>query len=146
MSTSKQADRATRPFDIVVFGATGFTGQLVCEYLARNTDPGTTRWAIAGRSREKLEGVRRRLAELDPRCAALELLEARSDDRPSLDDMAARARVVLTTVGPYALHGRAASPWLRSSPAQTSAVASGGASACTALRTKCGLPDEIFSP
>ncbi|MCA9691030.1 MAG: saccharopine dehydrogenase NADP-binding domain-containing protein [Myxococcales bacterium] len=106
MSTSKQADRATRPFDIVVFGATGFTGQLVCEYLARNTDPGTTRWAIAGRSREKLEGVRRRLAELDPRCAALELLEARSDDRPSLDDMAARARVVLTTVGPYALHGR----------------------------------------
>ena len=74
MSTSKQADRATRPFDIVVFGATGFTGQLVCEYLARNTDPGTTRWAIAGRSREKLEGVRRRLAELDPRCAPLQFV------------------------------------------------------------------------
>src|SRR2546421_162426 len=56
---------ADREYDIVVFGATGFTGALTAEYLARHA-PATTRWALAGRNREKLEAVRRRLAQTSP--------------------------------------------------------------------------------
>ena len=52
---------AERDYDIVVFGATGFTGGLTAEYLAANA-PAETRWALAGRNRSKLEDVRRRLA------------------------------------------------------------------------------------
>ena len=56
---------ADRPYDIVVFGATGFTGGLTAEYLARHA-PAGTRWALAGRNAAKLEQVRGRLAVVDP--------------------------------------------------------------------------------
>ena len=52
-------DKNTRSYDIVVFGATGFTGRLTAEYLAKNA-PADCRWALAGRSQEKLEKVRER--------------------------------------------------------------------------------------
>lgn len=94
----------TREFDVVVFGATGFTGRLVAEYLARGAP--TVRWAIAGRSAAKLEAVKRELVAIDPRCESVGVITASTDDRPSLDAMAARARVLLTTVGPYARLGR----------------------------------------
>ena len=89
-----------RPLDVALFGATGFTGGLTAEYLARHAPEGT-RWALVGRSAEKLAGVRDRLAAIDPACAQLELLEADSGDAGSLRAVAERTHVVATTVGPY---------------------------------------------
>src|SRR5215212_6307734 len=93
-----------REFDIVLFGATGFTGALTAEYLARNA-PAGLRWALAGRSPQKLEKVRADLADVDPELKQLELLHADVDDAASLADVAGRARVVITTVGPYLTYG-----------------------------------------
>lgn len=93
-----------REFDVVLFGATGFTGLLTAEYLAAHA-PNGCRWAVAGRSREKLLAVRERLAEINPSCADLELLVADVTDRDSLRAIASRARVVATTVGPYLRYG-----------------------------------------
>jgi short subunit dehydrogenase-like uncharacterized protein len=92
-----------RAYDIVVFGATGFTGALTAEYLARNGSG--TRWALAGRSRSKLEGVRHRLAEIDPTLAELALMEADVTDIASIRSVAEAAKVVISTVGPYILYG-----------------------------------------
>jgi short subunit dehydrogenase-like uncharacterized protein len=95
---------ADRPFDLVLFGATGFTGRLTALYLARNTPDGC-RWALAGRNRVKLEQVRAELAEVDPGLADLPLLHADVTDPASLREVARQARVVATTVGPYLEHG-----------------------------------------
>lgn len=92
-----------RPLDVVVFGATGFTGKLVAEYLAEHA--GDAAWAIAGRSRDKLEAVRRDLAKCRRRLAELPILVADSHDQASLEQLARASRVVATTVGPYAKHG-----------------------------------------
>src|SRR6188474_1355059 len=89
-----------RSLDVVLLGATGFTGALTAEYLAEH-GPAGLRWALAGRNRSKLEAARDRLAALDPALADLELIEADSADRQSLDAMVARTRVVISTVGPY---------------------------------------------
>jgi short subunit dehydrogenase-like uncharacterized protein len=93
-----------REFDIVLFGATGFTGALTAEYLARHA-PAGLRWALAGRSPEKLEKVRAGLADVDPELKQLELLQADSTDASSLADVARRTRVLITTVGPYLQYG-----------------------------------------
>ncbi|WP_024936065.1 saccharopine dehydrogenase family protein [Actinomadura welshii] len=95
---------AARPYDIVLFGATGFTGALTAEYLAAHAGPGT-RWALAGRNRAKLIAVRDRLAKLDAACADLPLLHADTTDAASIEDVAKSARVVITTVGPYVRYG-----------------------------------------
>ncbi|BFV60570.1 saccharopine dehydrogenase NADP-binding domain-containing protein [Kitasatospora sp. CMC57] len=95
---------APRPYDIVLFGATGFTGGLTAEYLAR-TVPDGCRWALAGRDEGRLAAVRAKLAEADPRCAELPLLVADAADREALREVAASARVVVSTVGPYLRHG-----------------------------------------
>jgi short subunit dehydrogenase-like uncharacterized protein len=94
-----------RPFDIVLFGATGFTGKLVAEYLATHATRRGVRWAIAGRSREKLEAVRRELASKDAALGELPILLADSHDVSALDVLTAQTRVVCTTVGPYAKYG-----------------------------------------
>jgi short subunit dehydrogenase-like uncharacterized protein len=99
---SRSSDRR---HDIVLFGATGFTGRLVAEYLARTPEARELSWAIAGRDRGKLEHVRAELAALNPRCADLPLLVADAGDRAALDRVAAAARVVCTTVGPFAKYG-----------------------------------------
>lgn len=92
-----------REFDLVLIGATGFTGRLVAEHLlARHGADGSLRWALAGRNREKLAQVRE---SLGPGADALPLVVADSHDRPSLDALATSTRVVCSTVGPYALHG-----------------------------------------
>lgn len=94
---------AEREFDLVLMGATGFTGQLVAEYLVGQYGADRDlRWALAGRNRDKLEAVRR---DLGGDASKLPLIEADSFDRASLDAMTTRTRVVLTTVGPYALYG-----------------------------------------
>ena len=94
----------SRDLDVVLHGATGFTGTLTAEYLAEHA-PAGLRWALAGRNVAKLEGVRERLAALDPGLADLELIEADSGDRDALDAMARRAKVVISTVGPYVEFG-----------------------------------------
>ncbi|MGN9808953.1 saccharopine dehydrogenase family protein [Micromonospora sp. BQ11] len=96
--------RDDRPYDLVLFGATGFTGALTAEYLARAAPPGL-RWALAGRNPEKLAKVRGRLAGIDPELAGLPLLTADVTDAESLRAVAESARVVATTVGPYVHHG-----------------------------------------
>lgn len=93
-----------RDFDIVLFGATGFTGRLTAEYLARHAPDGL-RWALAGRSRDKLEDVRDHLSTISVDAADLELLHADATDPTSLADIASRSRVVATTVGPYLAYG-----------------------------------------
>jgi short subunit dehydrogenase-like uncharacterized protein len=94
---------ADRAHDLVVFGATGFTGGLTAEYLARSG--GATRWALAGRSRAKLEAVRERLAGIDPAAGEVPLLIADVDDPASIRAVADSATVVITTVGPYIRYG-----------------------------------------
>jgi short subunit dehydrogenase-like uncharacterized protein len=95
---------AQRDFDIVLFGATGFTGALTAEYLAKNRPDGL-RWALAGRNLSKLEKVRNHLATIDPALDDLELLIADASEPVGLADVAARTRVVITTVGPYLTYG-----------------------------------------
>ena len=87
-----------RDFDIIVFGATGFTGRLVAEYLAQS---GAPRWAMAGRSATKLAEVR----DLIGAPADTPLLTADSENPASLRALCERTQVVLTTVGPYQLYG-----------------------------------------
>ena len=93
---------ANAEFDVVVFGATGFTGQLVAEYLNKQygKNSGFT-WAMAGRSADKLAEVR----DLIGASSDTPLIVADSSDAASLDDMTRRAKCVLTSVGPYSLYG-----------------------------------------
>ena len=88
-----------REFDIIVYGATGYTGRLVAEYLT--TRDGAPKWAMAGRSLAKLEEVR----DLIDAPADTPLIVADASDPASLDAMCKRAKVILTTVGPYQLYG-----------------------------------------
>jgi short subunit dehydrogenase-like uncharacterized protein len=92
--------------DIVLFGATGFTGGLVAEYLARHADGrAPSQWALAGRSLERLAAVRRRLSAIDPALAELTLIRADVTDPASLRAVADSARVVISTVGPFIRYG-----------------------------------------
>ena len=102
----------SRELDLVLFGATGFTGGLTADYLAKHAPVGL-RWGLAGRNQAKLEDVRRRLADVDPALAELPLLHADVEDAQSLAEVAGRARVVITTVGPYLAVRRAAGRGLR---------------------------------
>ncbi|NCF18313.1 MAG: saccharopine dehydrogenase [Haliea sp.] len=96
---------ARREFDLIIWGATGFTGQLVVEYLAQNYGVGgDLNWAIGGRNQDKLEQVRTDCLAPDQR-EQLPLVIADSADQQSLDDMVARSSVVCSTVGPYAKYG-----------------------------------------
>lgn len=92
----------TREFDIIVYGASGYTGRLVAEYLQREYGAANRpRWAAAGRSPDK---TRAALAEAGVP-AALPVIAADADDPSSIAAMAARTRCVLTTVGPYQIYG-----------------------------------------
>ena len=94
---------ATPEFDIIVYGATGYTGRLVAEYLASHygSSDNAPKWAMAGRSEEKLAEVR----DLIGAPADTPLVVADADDVVDLEKMCARTKVVLTTVGPYQLYG-----------------------------------------
>ncbi len=101
MTLPRPHDRSRR-YDIVLFGATGFTGRLVAEYLAEHYGRTDVRVALAGRSLAKLEDVR---SGLPTAARDWPLLVADSHDRASLDAIAENTSVVCTTVGPYAKHG-----------------------------------------
>lgn len=87
-------------FDVIVYGATGYTGRLVAEYIA-GAYPEGVRWAMAGRSLTKLEEVRSEMGI----GAHVPLVAANADDPASLRAMCDRTTVVITTVGPYQLYG-----------------------------------------
>jgi short subunit dehydrogenase-like uncharacterized protein len=94
----------TRPFDLIVFGATGFTGRLVAQHLnTAHGVGGALSWAIAGRSGEKLAGIRDRIGAP----ASLPLRVADASDPRALASLVAQTRAVITTVGPYLRHGEA---------------------------------------
>ncbi len=96
-----------KPFDLIVFGATGFTGRLVAEYLHATYGAGGkqaaphVRWAMAGRNLEKLKEVRQGLGAGDE----VPLIVADASSPAALKQLVAQARVVITTVGPYQHHG-----------------------------------------
>src|ERR1700721_1525475 len=100
---------AERQYDVVLFGATGFTGGLPAEYLARRATPPhhnpLTRWALAGRNRAKLEQTRTHLETIEPAAADLDLIEADIGDPDSMPRVAESTKVVITTVGPYIRYG-----------------------------------------
>ncbi|MEM9668440.1 MAG: saccharopine dehydrogenase NADP-binding domain-containing protein [Pseudomonadota bacterium] len=91
-----------REFDTIVYGASGYTGRLVAEYLQKQYGNGSdVKWAIAGRSAEKLAAVRDEVGLP----ADTPIVVANSDDPASLKEMANRAGVIISTVGPYQLYG-----------------------------------------
>ena len=96
-------DTHTREFDLIIYGATGFTGRLVAEYLASQYGSGdeAPKWAMAGRSHDKLVAVRDEIGAPGD----TPLVVADADDPASIEAMAKRARVIITTVGPYQLYG-----------------------------------------
>jgi short subunit dehydrogenase-like uncharacterized protein len=89
---------ANRSYDVALLGATGFTGGLTADYLARHLPP-EARWAIAGRSRQRLESVRAGLER------EVGVLEADVGDAESLRALAEQTRVLITSVGPYLKYG-----------------------------------------
>ena len=91
-----------KTYDIVVWGASGFTGRLVCEYLFKNyTLKGKDlKWAIAGRNFVKLEGIRKKFAN-----DTIPIITANINDIDSLNELTKSTKVVCTTVGPYAKYG-----------------------------------------
>lgn len=91
---------AESKYDIVVFGASSFVGEILCNYLAGCKEVPALRWAIAGRSASKLEAVKAKLGIND-----LEVIIADASDEAALRNLCNQTRVVTTTVGPYALYG-----------------------------------------
>jgi short subunit dehydrogenase-like uncharacterized protein len=93
---------SAREFDVIVFGATGFTGRLVAEHLAKTYGAGgAVKWAMAGRDQAKLEAVRAEIGAPE----AIPLITANAGDPAALDALVKRASVIITTVGPYQLYG-----------------------------------------
>ena len=91
-----------RKFDVIVFGATGYTGKLVAEYMKDEYgDDESIKWAIAGRNMEKLMLVKNDLGLKDE----IEMIEVDSSDIDALNKMTCSTKCVLTTVGPYQLYG-----------------------------------------
>ncbi len=98
------SDNDSRNFDVVVLGATGFTGKLVVEYLFNTYGTGDSlSWAIAGRNAQKLESVKREI--LGSAGVDVPIIIADASDQASIDALVARTAVVATTVGPYARYG-----------------------------------------
>lgn len=87
-------------FDIIVYGATSFVGQIMTRYMQAQFADGSIRWAIAGRSKSKLETLSRQAG-----LSGIEMLVADAGDEAALKAMCARAKVIVSTVGPYALYG-----------------------------------------
>lgn len=95
---------SSRPYDLVLFGGTGFTGGLTADYLAAHA-PAGMKWALVGRNRPKLEAVAARLAAASPQGPVPEIVVADAGDPDAMREVAESTRVVVTTVGPYILYG-----------------------------------------
>lgn len=104
MSQSKTQKAPSRPYHVVVYGATGFTGKLVAEYLATCHDKDRLKWAIAGRNIQKLESCKKAVLQLNP-SADVAIIQADTQNTSSLIKMAEQTLVIITTVGPYLNYG-----------------------------------------
>jgi short subunit dehydrogenase-like uncharacterized protein len=100
----KSSRGSNKPFDVVVWGASGFVGALIAEYLVRDSGGSKVSWALGGRNKEKLEALK---ASLGKQAADIPVVVADTSDAASLDALVSQAKVVLTTVGPYAKYGSA---------------------------------------
>jgi short subunit dehydrogenase-like uncharacterized protein len=89
----------TQPYDIVLYGASGFVGKQTVQYFSRFCASLPIRWAIAGRNRQKLEAVREEVG------VTVDILIADSQDQQAIDSIVAQTRVLLSTAGPFALYG-----------------------------------------
>ena len=91
-----------KKFDVVVYGATGYTGKLVVDYMVSNYGNAENfRWAIAGRSKTKLKSVK----DAFDLPESIGTIVVESNDQDSVDTMVKQSKCVLTTVGPYQLYG-----------------------------------------
>jgi len=93
---------SNKEFDIVIFGAASFVGKILCDYLVNEYTEPNLSWAMAGRSESKLDQLK---LSLGSTAATIPTLIADSTDIESLNSMCARAEVIISTVGPYALYG-----------------------------------------
>jgi short subunit dehydrogenase-like uncharacterized protein len=100
-------DERKAQYDLILWGATGFSGRLTAEYLLRRygAGPKPVAWALAGRNQNKLSALREELAAIDPAAVELPMLLADSHDAASLEALVSQARVICSTVGPYPLYG-----------------------------------------
>ena len=99
---SDEVGRKAKPYDLVVFGASSFVGKIICRYLLARCAEENIRWAMAGRSMAKMQQLQ---AELGNGAKKIPLIAADADDAASLGALCASTKVVLSTVGPYALYG-----------------------------------------
>ncbi|NES82168.1 MAG: saccharopine dehydrogenase [Moorea sp. SIO2B7] len=88
-----------RPYDVILYGASGFVGKQTVQYFANQTCSDEVRWAIAGRNRQKLEKVKKQVG------ADVDILVADSSNRTTVNAIASQTRVLLNTAGPFALYG-----------------------------------------
>ena len=104
-SVSYSKSSANKPkdikYDLVIFGATGFTGKLAADYVAKTYGSKQFRWAIAGRRRDALEDLRRQLQKYDNSLKDLPIIIADSSNYASLIDMVNSTKVIIATVGPF---------------------------------------------
>ncbi len=87
-------------FDVIIWGATSFTGKLVCEYIFSNYKTNEIKWAMAGRDKKKLEDVRSEIAD-----TSVPILLADSFDENTLSDLVKQTKVMCSTVGPFSVYG-----------------------------------------
>ena len=87
------------PYDVVLYGASGFTGKQTVQYFAQHVTSGEVRWAIAGRNRQKLEQVKAQIG------VDVDILVADSQDENAIDNIVSQTRALLNTAGPFALYG-----------------------------------------
>ncbi len=92
-----KTSRENREFDVIIWGASGFTGRIATNYMHAQYGEGNISWAIAGRNQAKLDSVRNQ--------RDIEVLIAESDDEESLRELVQKTKVLLTTVGPYTKYG-----------------------------------------
>jgi short subunit dehydrogenase-like uncharacterized protein len=91
--------KGERPYDFILYGASGFVGRQALCYFHKHAQPAEVRWAIAGRSRQKLESVRAGVE------ACVDVLVADSQDQSAIDALVSQTRVLVNTAGPFALYG-----------------------------------------
>ena len=89
-----------RKFDVIIWGATSFTGKLVCEYIFKKYGLNTIKWAIAGRDEKKLKEIRSEVAD-----SSVQILIADSFDENSLSNLVRQTKVICSTVGPFSVYG-----------------------------------------